>query len=283
MKNKCIWLVILGLTVAASLRSQAVSSGTQLYVKLFGGYGVLTPGSFRLASFTNQGMIGSTSQSKQGLGTGVRAGGGIGVIVSDFINIGADAEYLAGTSLSSNTNYSSASSYSFISQTKINYTALSIVPHIIFKAVSKPGYLIYNKVGVIVNLPMELKRTEFDSSFSKTANYYYSARKNGVSKIGLTLGLNVALGVQVRVTDKLRAFSELFGNYLVLSPTNYDENRVEINNGKSSTSDFHTKYIKEGETSTTTSGTSTFTTVAVNGNTFNMNALGVNIGLSYRF
>jgi len=47
--------------------------------------------------------------------------------------------------------------------------------------------------------------------------------KNGVYKVGLTVGLNVALGVQVRLTDKLRGFGEIFANYLVLSPTNYDE------------------------------------------------------------
>ena len=284
MNNKSNFLLSLMLGATFMIQAQTEISDSKFYIKAYGGYGLITPGSYKLVSSSNAGAAsGNTSLSKQGLGAGIRAGGGIGIIISDFLNIGADVEYLSGSRLESNTSYLPSTGYSFISQTQIKYTSLSITPHVVFKALSKPDYLIYNKFGILLNLPMNLKKTEFDSSFNKAANYYYSANKTGTYKVGLTAGLSVALGVQLRLTDKLRGFAELFGNYLVLSPTNYDENRTEVANGKTVNSDYHQIFIKNGQISNTTNGNSTTSTISVYGNTFNMNALGINIGVSYRF
>ncbi len=282
MTNKRNFILLLMICATSVLRAQTEASESKFYVKAYGGYGLITPGSYKLLSSSNAGgASGNSSLSKAGLGAGIRAGGGIGVIISDFLNIGADVEYLSGSSLKSNTAYLPPAGYSFISKTQIKYTSLSITPHVVFKALSKPDYLIYNKFGVLLNLPMTIKRTEFDSSFN--TNYNYSANKAGTYKVGLTAGLSVALGVQLRLTDKLRGFAELFGNYLVLSPTNFDENRIEVTNGKTVNSDYHIIFIKDGQTSNTTSGNSTTSTTSVYGNTFNMNAVGINIGVTYRF
>jgi len=283
MNNKRNSLLFLMLGATLLLQAQTEISESKFYIKVYGGYGLITPGSYKLVSSSNAGgASGNTSLSKTGLGAGIRAGGGIGVIISDFLNIGADVEYLSGSSLKSNTAYLPPTGYSFISQTQIKYTSLSITPHVVFKALSKPDYLIYNKFGILLNLPMNIKKTEFDSSFNNV-NYSYSANKTGTYKVGLTAGLSVALGVQVRLTDKLRGFAELFGNYLVLSPTNYDENRTEVLNGKAVASDYHLIFIKDGQTSNTSSGNSSTSTTSVYGNTFNMNAVGINIGITYRF
>jgi len=283
MNNKRNFLLFLMLGATLLLQAQTEISESKFYIKVYGGYGLITPGSYKLVSSSNAGgASGNTSLSKTGLGAGIRAGGGIGVIISDFLNIGADVEYLSGSSLKSNTAYLPPTGYSFISQTQIKYTSLSITPHVVFKALSKPDYLIYNKFGILLNLPMNIKKTEFDSSFNNV-NYSYSANKTGTYKVGLTAGLSVALGVQVRLTDKLRGFAELFGNYLVLSPTNYDENRTEVLNGKAVASDYHLIFIKDGQTSNTSSGNSSTSTTSVYGNTFNMNAVGINIGITYRF
>jgi len=282
MNNKRNFLLFLLLGTTFLLRAQTDISESKFYVKVYGGYGLITPGSYKLVSSSNAGgASGNTTLSKTGLGAGIRAGGGIGVIISDFLNIGADVEYLSGASLKSNTAYLPPTGYSFISRTQITYSSLSITPHVVFKALSKPDYLIYNRFGILLNLPMNLKKTEFDSSFS--AGNTYSANKTGTYKVGLTAGLSVALGVQVRLTDKLRGFAELFGNYLVLSPTNYDENRVELYNGKTTNSDYHLIFIKDGQTSNTSNGNSNTSTISVYGNTFNMNAVGINIGITYRF
>jgi len=281
-KRNCLLFLLLG--SAFMLQAQTEISESKFYIKVYGGYGLLTPGSYKLLSSSNAGgTSGNTSLSKTGLGAGIRAGGGIGVIVSDFLNLGADVEYLSGASLKSSTSYLPPTGYSFISRTQIKYSALSITPHVVFKALSKPDYLIYNKFGILLNLPMNIKKTEFDSSFNAGAAYTYSANKTGTYKVGLTAGLSVALGVQVRLTDKLRGFAELFGNYLVLSPTNYDENRIEVANGKSVTSDYHLIYIKDGQTSNTSTPTSSTSTTSVYGSTLNMNAVGINLGVTYRF
>ncbi len=267
-------------------QAQTETSDSKFYIKAYSGYGLIQPGSYKLVSTDNstQGNItGNTSLSKQGLGSGIRFGGGVGVIASDFLNIGADVEYLSGTTLNSQSNYVSTTGYNSFINTSISYTSLSITPHVIFKALSKPDYLIYNKLGILLNLPMDLKKTQYDSSFNTMVGSTYISNISGTYKIGLTMGLNVALGVQFRLTDQLRGYGEIFGNYLVLSPTNYDETNAVVNNGTAATYDTHATYIKSGQTSSTTNGNTLTYTTSVAGNTFNMNSIGINIGIAYRF
>lgn len=284
MKKNSILLFSLVTLATSMIQAQNESSESKFYIKVYGGYGLLSPGSYKLVSASNAGgATGNTSLSKKGLGSGIRAGGGIGIIVSDFINIGADVEYLSGAELKSNTSYLPATGFSYISETQITYSALSITPHVIFKAISEPDYLIYNKLGLLLNLPTDLQKHQKDSSFNKATAYTYSADKRGTYTVGLTVGLNVALGVQVRVSDKLRGYGEIFGNYLVLSPTNYDEKRTEINNGVTTNSEHRITYIKEGQTSYSMNGNNTTSTMSVSGSRFNMNTLGINIGIAYRF
>ncbi len=284
MNNKNTLLLSVMLLVTLLIQAQTEISDSKFYVKINGGYGLITPGSYKLETSTNPGgASGTTSLSKQGLGSGVRAGGGIGIIVSDFLNIGVDVEYLSGATLKSSTSYLNPGGYSYISSQQISYTSLSITPHVIFKALSKPDYLIYNKLGILLNLPMDLKKIEKDSSFNDAIADRYSAVKDITYKVGLTVGLNVALGVQVRLTDKLRGYGEIFANYLILSPTDYDENRAENSNGAVTNSVHHISYIKNGQTSYTSDGNNSTSVASVSGNTFNMNTLGINIGIAYRF
>jgi hypothetical protein len=284
MKKISILLFFLMTLATSMIQAQNENSDSKFYIKVYGGYGLLTPGSYKLVSSSNAGgATGNISLSKKGLGSGIRAGGGIGVIVSDFLNIGADVEYLSGTALKSSTSYLPATGFSYISETEITYSSLSITPHVIFKAISEPDYLIYNKLGLLLNLPTDLHKHQKDSSFDKAIAYTYSADKAGVYRVGLTVGLNVALGVQFRISDKLRGYGEIFGNYLVLSPTDYEEKRTEMNNGVTTDSEHRVTYIKEGQTSYSMNGNNTTSTLSVAGNRFNMNTLGINIGIAFRF
>lgn len=291
MKRIKISLSLILATLIISSASAQLESSSKFYVKVYGGYGLLTPGSYRLASNSTNNLIGdgrtgTTSLSKRGLGAGLRAGGGIGVIASDFLNIGVDIEYLSGNKLKSNSVYISGT-YTYKSKTEFKYTCVSITPHVIFKAVSKPNYLIYNKLGILLNLPFDLKKTEADSSYSGGIASDYNT--TAAFKIGLTAGLNVALGVQVRLTDNLRGFAEVFGNYLVLSPKNYDESTItSANGGTKITNNNHITFIKNGELSYSTKqnetgGDDNTYTQSVAGTGFNMNSLGINIGITFRF
>jgi hypothetical protein len=287
MNSKSVFLLCILLLTVLVNQAQTETSNSTFYVKVYGGYGLIQPGSYKLVSTDNNtttgNVTGNTSLSSQGLGSGVRFGGGVGIIASDFLNIGADVEYLSGTTLNSSSNYASTSGYNSFINTSFSYTSLSITPHVIFKALSKPDYLIYNKLGILLNLPMDLKKTQYDSSFNTTVISTYTSHIAGTYKIGLTVGLNVALGVQVRLTDQLRAYGEIFGNYLVLSPTNYDETNAVVYNGTPTAYDTHITYVKSGQTTYSTNGNTTNYSTSVSGNTFNMNSIGINIGVTYRF
>jgi len=154
---------------------------------------------------------------------------------------------------------------------------------VIFKAVSKPDYLIYNKLGLLLNLPTELQKTQYDSSYSNTVAEKLIENKSGTYKVGLTAGLNVALGVQMRLTDKLRGYAEVFGNYLILSPDTYDETNEYVHNEVPGTQLTKIKFIKSGALSNTSDGTTNNITTYVHNDIFNMNSIGINIGITYRF
>jgi hypothetical protein len=298
MKRIKISLSLILAVLAMSSASAQLENTSKFYVKVYGGYGLLTPGSYRLESSTSDDAHpnGISTLSKKGLGAGLRAGGGIGVIASDFLNIGIDVEYLKGGTLKSNSSYRSGT-YSSSTEKQFKYTCLSITPHVIFKAVSKPDYLIYNKLGILLNLPFDLKVTGNDTSSNTSITYTSKSISNGAYKIGLTVGLNVALGVQVRLTEKLRGFGEIFGNYMVLSPKSYTESSASTStNGavvSKSTSTGNVTFIKEGEVSYTNTSvpsgigdgtTDTYTNVVpVSYYKFNMNTIGINIGIAYRF
>jgi hypothetical protein len=288
MNRKCILFVFLLITAVSGIRAQDNSGDSKFYIKINGGYGFLQPGSYRLYSniIAPAGdVFGSVTESKQGLGSGIRFGGGVGVIASDFLNIGVDVEYLSGATLNSFSSYNSNTGYHTYVDKSVSYTALSVTPHVIFKALSKPDYLIYNKLGILMNLPMDLNLTQHDSSYTLAKpDEDYNSHITQTYKFNLTLGLNVALGVQYRLTDKLRAFGEIFGNYIILSPASSAyKNVASVGKNPPGTDIQNTTYIKNGQTSSTQSGNTTTTVSSVEGNTFNMNAIGINIGIAYRF
>jgi hypothetical protein len=284
MYNKRIFLLFILLLAGLINQAQTESTNSKFYVKVYGGYGLLQPGSYKLNSVISAGDLGSTEQSKQGLGSGIRFGGGVGVIASDFLNIGVDAEYLSGTDMSSTSSFINAPYY-YTKKTTVSYTSLSITPNIVFKALSKPDYLIYNKLGILLNLPMELKWNQQDSNYTTgKPDEDYNYKITGAYKFGLTVGLNVALGVQYRLTDNIRAYGEIFGNYLVLLPETYDDtNETTIGKAPTSTLINHDTYIKSGQTSYSRSGNTITRVTSVEGYTFNMNAIGINIGIAFRF
>ena len=84
-----------GAPKAAPRKPKAVEA--PFYVKLYGFYGLLTPGSqVNTSSSLSSGMATAFKVNATGLGAGPRAGVGLGLIVSDFINVGVDADLLFG-------------------------------------------------------------------------------------------------------------------------------------------------------------------------------------------
>jgi len=98
----------------------------------------------------------------KGLGDGFKIGFGASYILNDFINAGLDFDYFKSTirktrdSANIRTNLpvvnNSANAIAYRERNTISYeaTLLSLTPSITFKAISKPKWFLYNKLGAII-------------------------------------------------------------------------------------------------------------------------------------
>lgn len=212
---------------------------SKIYAKLYSGFGIFTPGSFRVNSSYPQHDTTVKIETKKGLGNGLRIGGGFGLVMNDFLNAGMDAEYhkVSWTENFLNVhtddqNYNEKSS-------GMNYKIVSLTPYVIFKALAKPKYYVYNKLGILLTLPFTLGTSEeskyaISEKVQNDLNFFENV--NSVTsenyKISLGVGLNVALGINMRLSEKFRAFGEVFGNYSALSP----KSSVKVSSNKTSAS-----------------------------------------------
>jgi hypothetical protein len=223
-------------------RSQSVSRFT---IKVYSGNGFLTPGSYRIQSNNNvsyglsdpNGVIQFRdttikTQSKKGIGGGFRFGGGIGFALNDFLSIGVDAEYQKGDRVS-NSLATSVDAYHYASSDdEMSYHAITLTPHVIFKALAKPKYFIYNRLGILFTLPFNLNTSGHSITTRSTSwppvtasdsvsGYWLIENKsyNQTYKIALGIGFNVAFGINFRLNNKWRMFGEVAGNFSGLSPS----------------------------------------------------------------
>lgn len=273
----------------------AASTNANFYVKVYGGYGLLTPGSYLIQpSTTNNGTGNSTfSSSAIGVGAGLHYGGGIGFIASDFINLGVDADYLNGKKLTETSSFTNVNTpYANYSET-INHSVLSIIPNITFKALSKPSYYIYNRIGLVLSINTKLNVNYSDTVSSTSGGNTFNDRYiyEYTYKFGLNLGVQAAIGVQFNIAGNLRGFAEIVGNYLPTKPTTAKvvNTYIQSENGvaqPTSINNYNYTYKKSGTFSNTSTPNST------NGydynyteppTVFNINYIGINIGVAYKF
>ena len=247
----------------------------KLYLKIFGGYGLLTPGSFRLTSTSTT----SFTVGNSGLGAGLHFGGGVGYILNDFLNLGIDAEYLKGNDLNASSTYIGGLGNG-VSNSKITYSVLSIIPNMTFKALSKPGYLIYTRIGIMLTAHTKSSSIINDSSNLITNNPNPIIARNITTTFNynVNIGVQAALGIQFRITDNLRGFAELAGNYLPIRPS-------------SSTTITKSNYYNPGPTYVSSSSSTSNTTYKKSGDSgsgeqpsiaYNVNYIGLNIGIAVR-
>lgn len=228
-----------------------ISLGNKLYLKVYGGYGLFTPGSYGATSGVSfewksdrvNFIYHDTSRQKHsnvGLGSGGRVGFGIGYIKNDFLNIGIDIEYNQTKGIKSTLAINADAENHYASRDEMHYKLLTITPHVIFKALSKPRYYLYNKLGVLFTLPFQLNSSGTYSGTDKQVIPHYSTYLNGIfyhdiqysrtalvenvydneDKVKLGIGLNIAFGINFRINSRLRIFGEVFGNYSALTFSN---------------------------------------------------------------
>lgn len=256
------------------------------YVKIYGFYGLLTPGSQVTTSYTS-GLSGMTNtgfkNNSTGLGAGPRAGLGIGVIVSDFINLGLDADMLFGSALTTENNNNSAT-YTSKGTTTTTLRVLSITPNITFKALSRPAYYIYNRLGLVGGIVMDYKTNSSNFYVPNTGTSTTTISETDYRQNSLAIGYQAALGIQFRLGESLRGFAEIVAYNQSFRPKEalYTSTSTNAKTGAvTNKSTYIYQYKSEGEyTNTKQDGIDVYQSAS---NNVVMNSIGVGAGILFRF
>ncbi len=181
----------------------------------------------------------------KGLGEGFRVGAGFSYIVNDFLNVGLDVDYFRSTIRkvkdSSNHNIKTTGAGSdrlYDLQNTISYDAILVTftPNVTFKAISKPKWFIYNKIGAVfvirpnsiqhniddVSVKTTKSGTVKDSSSHSDLRYEWGIRNPSFGFMG-------GVGIQVRVMENLRIFSELQFSHVVFQIRNRIVTDYQVN------------------------------------------------------
>ena len=171
------------------------------------------------------------SNPTKGLGDGFKIGFGVSYILNDFINVGLDFDYFnstikknrdsAFTRISVN---SGPQEYYYNDRTTISYEAklLTLTPNITFKAIARPKWFLYNKLGAIITF--RPTSTQKDVTNSKTTTGSQGVMRDSFSTVikkydwsirNPAYGFMAALGTQVKLGEKLRGFAELQFSHVV--------------------------------------------------------------------
>jgi hypothetical protein len=225
---------ILAFICMTFMNLNAQKGDSKLYMKVFGNYAFPTSASYRSTSYTSSVVNNDYTFNtvKDGLGMGLRAGVGVGLVLNDFINIGLDAEnYFGPTITSSNLYYyDNQAGLVSISNTSVDYQAKIVMlsPNITFKALSQPNFFIYNrldiKVGIMTKVT-EKTNNEYNERFIEDINinpnptdHITKSKQDFEYQGGIPFGFSAALGFQVKLSDKIRFFTEVEYTYLTYNP-----------------------------------------------------------------
>ncbi|WP_461070388.1 Clp protease/crotonase-like domain-containing protein [Spirosoma horti] len=260
---------------------KAKATEAPFYVKVYGLYGLITPG-VQISHSELQSSDGSVFTFKtatKGLGAGPRAGIGLGVIVSDFINLGIDADILFGSDLKIVNSYTDGKATYGNTETS-TLKVVSVIPNITFKALSRPAYYIYNRLGLVGGVVLDYKTVSnsleaptvgVSTTYGSTSNY---------TKNSLALGYQAALGIQFRLSQAVRGFVEIVAYNQTFKPE-----RLEFTSKTPTTTQVTvTEYKDQGvEIPTTNPTTRKPQTGQLASFTVPMNSISVGAGLAFRF
>lgn len=174
------------------------------------------------------------SNPTKGLGDGFRLGVGGAYILNDFINLGLDFDYFSSTiqkqrdssmhqtNLPVQNNAADEQFYSERNTISYQATLLSLTPSITFKAIARPKWYLYNKLGAVITFrPNSLQEDRTDiqtkmgwqgfyrDSFSTIIKKYEWGIRNPA------FGFMGAFGGQVKIARNIRAFAEIQYSHIV--------------------------------------------------------------------
>ncbi|MEO6637167.1 MAG: hypothetical protein ABIN25_02750 [Ginsengibacter sp.] len=179
----------------------------------------------------------SYKEDSKGLGDGFRGGLGISYIINDFINIGIDIDYFKSSISKTRDSFyysnqqmaNSIDELTYNEKYKISYTTslLSFSPNVTFKAIARPKFFIYNKIGAIVIFhPSSIQHETLngnykigwqgfyrDSSISTQKTYDWGIRNPAFGFMG-------GIGAQTKITENIRAYAELQFTHIIFKVKN---------------------------------------------------------------
>lgn len=292
---KLVYAISTAVLIVYAAEISAQNKSVPVYVKVYGSYGFLSPGSFKGEPPKSRSSLDTTifRTGKTGFGEGIRVGAGFGFILNDYINAGLDVEYLKGKKLE--TTATETIGKQVVNSTSVfNHSLLSVIPNITFKAVSKPSYHIYTRLGIIIGVPLMMTEDYNFESFERTLinpnPWTLSIKYNAEYDLKTGFGYQAVLGAQIKITDNLRGLVEIAGYRLSLNRITFEEkekvktyiSRLAQWPDPPDISRNIIQYKNEGSLISTSPQNNVYTFTRPQ-EPVNMNAITVNIGIFYRF
>src|SRR5450432_3518546 len=249
--------------VKDSMLSLKIKDEPKFYVNIHGGYSMALGSTFKFYPDDISSIVLKMSDNnvvskdvaykapKKGLGEGFRIGGGISYVLNDYINVGLDIDYFRSTiskvrdsSFSQTFSSGTINSQGYNERNVISYdaTLLTFTPNITLKAISRPKWFLYNKIGAVFTIrPNSIEHDTHQSTsttgwqgFTKDSTSYTDTRYEWVIR-NPSIGFSGAIGAQIKITERIRVFSEIQFSHIVFvvnrrMTTSYDVNGQEMVN-----------------------------------------------------
>ncbi|HTL09050.1 MAG TPA: hypothetical protein VL307_12350 [Chitinophagaceae bacterium] len=168
---------------------------------------------------------------RKGLGEGFRVGAGFSYVLNDFINVGLDVDYFRSTiskvrdsSFTQVLSTGAITEKSYSERYTISYdaTLLTFTPNITLKAISRPKWFLYNKVGAVITI--RPNSVEHDSRQSTSSMQWQGFRRDSASFTDTryewsirnpSFGFSGGLGAQYKITERIRVYAEVQFSHVV--------------------------------------------------------------------
>lgn len=323
--NKSILFILAIFCTASSTQSQSnypkpdisnsIPDQPRFFVTIHGGYSFALGSTFKFYADDIESIrvqqVNTNPESKsvkyqatkRGLGQGWRIGTGMSYVLNDFLNIGLDVDFFQST-ISRNRDSSyyrvGSSSASMVTEqiyderrtTSYKTTLLTFVPNISFKAISRPRFFIYNKVGAVLTFRPNSLQVETvsgnrrqgwqgfyqDSLFTSQTRYDWGIRNPSFGFMG-------AVGTQIKTSERIRCFAELQFSHILFRVKSRTLTSMIVNGSEMAGTlpvrdrqiEFSKNYVADESVGSPNQPTRAVT------QRFPISYVGMQLGLAYRF
>ena len=194
------------------------------------------------------------SNPTKGLGDGFRFGVGGSYVINDFMNINIDFDYFRSTikkyrdssfhQINQPVNNNSADEYYYSERNTTSYAAtlLSFSPGVTFKAIARPKWFLYNKLGAVITFrPNSLQEDRTDRFMQMGwQGFYKDSASTEIKKYEWGIrnpayGFTGAFGGQLKLNKHIRLYAELQYSHIVFvikkrTLTEYKVNDANLEN-----------------------------------------------------